>query len=200
MLNIDSTSSELSAIQHQFGSDIFQLAPSPKLASEPPWILLNAMERQAVRIDIFDSLDLSGVFRQIQYRVASDSDWNDLVFGRYFPAKGASTVKGLQQFPSASYYRQWLALMEGLDEEKAGSIRTLQQTWFGKLYWVPYPSSDRMWFTKRGGREWTMLPPGESRNCPRLAINPRFNGKNVAVVVGEQQADVRGPDSSAITY
>ncbi|KAG1817604.1 uncharacterized protein BJ212DRAFT_1299141 [Suillus subaureus] len=75
---VDSTSSNLSAIQHQFASDVFQLVPSPKLASEPPWILLNAVERQGARVDIFDSLDLGGVSSQIQYQITSNSDWNDL--------------------------------------------------------------------------------------------------------------------------
>ncbi|KAG1789698.1 uncharacterized protein HD556DRAFT_1190288, partial [Suillus plorans] len=158
----------------QFASDVFQLAPSPKSASEPPWILLNAVERQGTRVDVFDSLDLGGAFRQIQYRISSDGDWNSLVFGRYFPAKGALRVKDLQQFPSASYYRRWLSLMKRLDEQEADNIRNLHQTWFDGFYWVPHPSSDRMWFTKRGGREWTFLPPGEPRHCPRLALNPRF--------------------------
>ncbi|KAG2738365.1 hypothetical protein P692DRAFT_201731319 [Suillus brevipes Sb2] len=188
--NSEQRSAALAGVLHLFDM---------KLIQPQDWFVDVALEiRQEGHVLQWLTKDLSGLFRCIQFRIASDSEWNDLVFGRYFPAKGASTVKGLQQFPSASYYRQWLALMEKLDEEKATSTRTLQRTWFDKFYWVPYPSSDRMWFTKKGGREWTILPPGESGNCPRLAINPKFNSKSIAMVVGNRQADVVGQDSSTI--
>ncbi|KAG1766213.1 hypothetical protein EV702DRAFT_981012 [Suillus placidus] len=130
---------------------------------------------------------LSGIFSQVQYRIISDADWDNLVFRRYFPAKGASTAKALQQFPSASYYRQWQALMDGLDEDCAEIIRNRHLTqWFDKLYWVPHPDSDRMWSTKKGGKEWTMLPPGEPRNCPRIAVNSRFIGKDAAIILATE--------------
>lgn len=176
-------SSELPAIQHQFASDIFQLAPSPKLASISHWVLLNPAQRLRTKVEIFHSLDLSGIFRQVQYRVINDADWDNLVFQRYFPAKGASTAKALQQFPSASYYRQWQALMDGLDEDRAEIIQNRLRQWFNNLYWVPHPGSDRMWTTKKGGKEWTMLPPGEPGNCPRIAVNPRFIGKDTDIVL-----------------
>ncbi|KAG1854263.1 hypothetical protein F4604DRAFT_1514489, partial [Suillus subluteus] len=165
----------LSAIQRQFASDIFQLAPSPKLALNSPWILLDQEQRKHIKVDVFRSLDLSGIFSQVQYQIVSHADWDNLVFKRYFPAKGASTAKALQQFPSASYYRQWKALMDGNDKDEAEIIQNHRlMPWFEKLYWVPHPASDRMWSTKKGGKEWIMLPPGEPRNCPRLAVNPRF--------------------------
>lgn len=176
-------SSELPAIQHQFASDIFQLAPSPKLASISHWVLLNPAQRLRAKVEIFHSLDLSGIFCQVQYRVINDADWDNLVFQRYFPAKGASTAKALQQFPSASYYRQWQALMDGLDEDRAEIIQNRLRQWFNNLYWVPHPGSDRMWTTKKGGKEWTMLPPGEPGNCPRIAVNPRFIGKDTDIVL-----------------
>ncbi|KAG1719121.1 hypothetical protein EDB19DRAFT_1648748 [Suillus lakei] len=149
------------------------------------WVVDVALEIQHEgHVDIFHSLDLSHLFRQIQYRVINDTDWNNVVFRRYFPAKGASTAKALQQFPSAMYYRQWQALMDRLDEDDAKIIQNYHLTqWFDKLYWVPHPESDRMWSTKKGGKEWIMLPPGEQKNCPRIAINPRFNGKEGAVVL-----------------
>ncbi|KAG1772226.1 hypothetical protein EV702DRAFT_976795 [Suillus placidus] len=179
-------STQLSAIQNQFASDIFQLAPSPRLTSNSPWVLLDPGQRIRVKIDIFHSLDLSGIFNQVQYRVVSDDDWNNLVFQRYFPAKGTLMAKALQQFPSASYYRQWQALMDGLDEDNAEIIQNhcLMQ-WFDKLYWVPHPGSDRMWSTKKGGKEWVVLPPGGQGNCPRLAVNPRFHGKDTPWLVEE---------------
>ncbi|KAG1838806.1 hypothetical protein DFJ58DRAFT_668161 [Suillus subalutaceus] len=118
-------------------------------------------------------------FNQVQYRVISEADWNNLVFQRYFPAKGTTAVKALQHFPSASYYRQWQALMARLDEDKATMVQNNQlMQWFNKLYWVPHPESDRMWSTKTGGKEWIPLPFGECGNCPRIAVNPRFHGKD----------------------
>ncbi|KAG1851045.1 hypothetical protein DFJ58DRAFT_661761 [Suillus subalutaceus] len=120
----------------------------------------------------------------LQYQIVSHADWDNLVFKRYFPAKGALTAKALQQFPSASYYRQWKALMDGNDKDEAEIIQNHRlMPWFEKLYWVPHPASDRMWSTKKGGKEWIMLPPGEPRNCPRLAVNPRFIGQDAAVVL-----------------
>ncbi|KAG2063845.1 hypothetical protein BDR04DRAFT_946587, partial [Suillus decipiens] len=165
---------ELSAIQRQFATDIFQLAPSPKLALNPSWVMLNPAQRMQAKVDIFHSLDLSHIFSQVQYRITSDADWDNLVFRRYFPAKGASTAKALQQFPSASYYRQWKALRDRLDENHAEIIQNHLKQWFDQLSWVPHPESDRMWSTKKGGKGWIMLPPGEPRHCPRIAVNPRF--------------------------
>lgn len=173
-------SNELSAIQRQFASDIFQLAPSPKLAPNSPWVLLDPAQRIHAKVDIFYSLDLHSVFSQVQYRFVSDHNWNNVVFRRYFPAKGTSMSKALQQFPSASYYRRWRALMDWLDEDDAKIIQNHHLTqWFDNLYWVPHPDSDRMWSTKKGSsRKWTILPPGERRHCHRIAINPKLNGKD----------------------
>lgn len=179
-------SRELSAIQHQFASDIFQLAPSPKLASNSPWVLLDPGQRMRTKIDIFHSLDLRCIFSQIQYRIIDDANWQKLVFERYFPPKGGPVAKAPQHFPSASYYRQWKTLVDGLDKDHAEIIHNhLLTQWFHQLYWVPHPESDRMWSTKKGGKEWIMLPPGEPRHCPRIAINARFMGKDMtAVLVG----------------
>ncbi|KAG1762127.1 hypothetical protein EDD22DRAFT_778777 [Suillus occidentalis] len=179
-----SSDSELSAIQRQFASDIFQLAPFPKLAPSSPWILLDPAQRRHTKIDIFHSLDFSGIFSQIQYRVVFKDDWDNIIFKRYFPEKEAVTAKALQQFPSASYYRQWQALMDRLDEDTAKVTRDhLLTQWFKKLCWVPHPDSDRMWSTRKGNKEWIMLPPGEQRNCPRIAINSRFDDQGAKVVL-----------------
>ncbi|KAG2097998.1 uncharacterized protein F5147DRAFT_583311 [Suillus discolor] len=123
---------------------------------------------------------------RLQYRVISDGDWNDLVFKRYFPPKGIpSTTKSLQHFPSASYYRQWQSLLDQLDEDESEIIQNHHlMPWFNKLYWVPHPEGDRMWSTKKGGKEWIMLPPGGLGGCPRIAVNTRFYGKDVPRLVG----------------
>jgi hypothetical protein len=187
-----SITSELSAIKRQFASDIFQLAPAPKAALKQPWILLDSTQRERVKIDIFQSLNVGQVFGQAQYRVMSDTEWSDSIFGRYFPAKGASTANALQHFPFASYYRKWLALMKRLNEEDAEIFRKLVLTWFSKLNWLPHPESDRMWSTRKGGRGWSMLPSGDPQNCPRLAVNPRFHGNNMTLLLGVENCEADG--------
>ncbi|KAG1793283.1 uncharacterized protein HD556DRAFT_1238088 [Suillus plorans] len=151
------------------------------------WVVDIGLEIQHEgHIDIFHSLDLHCIFSQIQYRIIDDADWHNLVFERYFPPKGGPVANALQHFPSASYYRQWQTLMDGLDKDHAEIIQNHHLQWFHQLYWVPHPESDRMWSTRKGGKGWIMLPPGEPRHCPRIAINPRFIGKDmtVALVVG----------------
>ncbi|KAG2062944.1 hypothetical protein BDR04DRAFT_983094, partial [Suillus decipiens] len=145
-------------IQHQFASDIFQLAPSPRLAPNSPWILLDSAQRMQAKVDILQSLDLSLIFRQVQYQFISKDNWSNALFKLYFPAKGTPIPKALQQFPSASYYRQWKALMDRLDEDNAKIIQNNNLQWFDKLLWVPHAESDRMWSTKKGSKKWMMLP------------------------------------------
>lgn len=172
------TTSRLSDIKRCFASDIFQLAPNPKSDLEQPWILLDPTQKEQIKIYIFRSQDISQVFSQAQYRIMSGTDWKDMVFRRYFPAKGATMVKALQHFPSASYYMLWEALMNRLDEDKAKITRDHILNWFDTLRWVPHPESDRMWSTREAtGRNWVRVPPGPAQNCPRLALNPRFGGE-----------------------
>ncbi|KAG2062928.1 hypothetical protein BDR04DRAFT_1123605 [Suillus decipiens] len=84
-------------------------------------------------------------------------------------AKGASTAK---------------ALIDGFDEDDTEAIWNHQlMGQFHQLYWVPHPESNHMWSTRTGGKEWIMSPPGEQRNCPCIAINPKFMGKDAAVVL-----------------
>jgi len=172
------TTSRLSDIKRCFASDIFQLAPNPKSNLERPWVLLDSTQKEQTKIHIFQSQDISRVFSQAQYRIMSGTDWNDLVFRRYFPVKGATMAKALQHFPFASYYMLWEALMNRLDEGKAKITRDHVLNWFDTLHWVPHPESDRMWSTREAtGRSWVRVPPGPAQNCPRLAFNPRFGGE-----------------------
>jgi hypothetical protein len=192
------TALELSKIRRQFAADVFQLSPLPKgstAASVPDdhWLLLNASERTSAKIDIFQSQDISKIFRFAQYRVLDDDDWRELVFSRYFPKKGAPKAQKKQHFPSAIYYRLWEALMEKLDDDQAGVVQAEIYAWFDALLWVPLPEVDRMWSTKKwkDGSRFNMAPKGfsEAQNCPRLAVNPRVSG-SVALYIPEGGMDV----------
>lgn len=164
----------LSPIQRQFPSDIFQLAPKSKAGGS--FVKLNQTQRMSVTADIFRSLDFSQIFHQVQYQVMTPKEWYTLVFARYFPAKGTVQRKALQNFPSATYYQEWTALMDRLDEGQATTYREAAFDWFGGLCWIPHPAVDRMWGTRKDqskNKTWVMVPEGEPQACPRLAINSK---------------------------
>jgi hypothetical protein len=74
----------------------------------------------------------------------------------------------------AAYDQKWENMMkEAADENSASAIRETVGIWFGKLLWLPFPESDRMWSTKKAsGIQWQMVPQGAAKGlCPRVAIN-----------------------------
>lgn len=159
-------------IMHRFPADIFEHVPKRKTGDQIPWILPDMTSKHLSNIGLFKTFDLSGIFRMAQYKFVND--WEKL-FDRYFPPKGTRPKAGLQHFPQAKYYQAWTALLEGIDILHAEKLWGFFFIWFQKLWWVPFPGSDRMWDVKeiRPTRqfEWYMVPPGELQGCPRLAIN-----------------------------
>lgn len=168
----------LTAIIRQFPSDILQLAPIPKAASVPPWMILNLDARTRAKVDVFQSLDFSQTFSQAQCRIVDGDVWHNIIFKRYFPPQGSVQTKALQHFPVtvARYYRSWMNVMNEVDANAAEEIRKEAFNWFDKLHWIPFPESDRMWSTKKTTpRTWMMIPNGRAaENCPRIAINAKF--------------------------
>jgi hypothetical protein len=166
--------SGLSDLLLQLPSDILQLVPKPKSAAEESWFLLHKAEVARAKIDIFQSLNILRVFRRAQCTVLDSADWKTIVLGRYFPRKNVQHPKSLQHFPVAAYDQKWENMMkEAADENSASAIRETVGIWFGKLLWLPFPESDRMWSTKKAsGIQWQMVPQGAAEGlCPRVAIN-----------------------------
>jgi hypothetical protein len=144
--------------------------------------------KQLTSIGLFQSTNFSSIFRQAQYKCVNNETWENLVFDRYFPRKGEAYREGLQGFPVARYYRGWSHLLGRVNIQRAEKIRGFVLNWFCKLWWLPFPESDRMWSTKetqltrKSG--WIMVPSGQPQKCPRLAINQ-------AALRSEEEEDVR---------
>jgi hypothetical protein len=155
---------------------VFQVAPNRKCHTSGSWILLDDKARCAVTLDIFKSLDLSTIFDQIQYRIVDQDVWKKVIFPRYFPAKGQKAPKKLQNFPAATYYRNWVDLMNRLSVEDATLVRRKMFKKFDELHWVPYAASDRMWSTtSMTSRGWVRQPAVKPQPCPQLAIYEKWH-------------------------
>jgi hypothetical protein len=184
-------------IFRQFPYDVFQVAPNRKSHKTGSWILLDDTARSGVRIDVFKTLDLSLIFDEVQYRIVDQNVWKDVVFARYFPAKGQKPPKALQNFPAATYYKDWIDLMNRLSTNDANLVRRTMFRKFDELHWVPYPASDRMWATKSmTTRGWIRLPPGKPQACPQLAINDKWRRGRPVVVKERREEQDTGVDSA----
>jgi hypothetical protein len=168
----------LSDILHQFPTDIFQLAPTPRSDEDGQWTLLDPLDKACAKIDIFQSLCVGRFFSQAQCRLMTATEWKEKVFPRYFPHKGVQ-LGNTRHFPSAAYYMQWIALLDRTEDESVETIRDIVFTWFNGLLWLPNPTSDCMWENKlRAHGEWFMIPrDAPSRKCPHLAINVESSSK-----------------------
>jgi len=136
---------------------------------------MDADARADVMIGIFKTLDLSAIFKKVQYCIVEWRVWKDVIFAQYFPEKGKQRPRGLQNFPAATYYCDWIDLMNRLKVDDARLVHHEVFKKFNKLHWVPYTGSDRMWLTKvmmTGG--WQMMPAGQQQACPHIAINEKW--------------------------
>lgn len=165
----------LAALLHQFPADIFELVPKPKAGDA--WILPHLRLQQLASIGLFKSFDFGLIFRTVQFKIVDNNTWEEIIFDRYFPQKGQVREEGLQSFPRALYFQAWNSLLERVDEPRSQVIRNHVLEWFRTLWWLPFPESDRMWLAKRTPSTrsgWVMVPPGENRICPRLAVNRAY--------------------------
>jgi hypothetical protein len=179
-------------IWSQFPYDIFGKGPNKRASTANSHIALQCHDADNITTDIFKTFDLSGVFTQVHAKTVESAFWEGILFDRYFPDKGTSAKPPgkLQKFPYMKYYMQWADVTSHLSKRHANLIRNAMRIEFQRLYWLPFPQSDRLWATKiPSGAGWKVYPQGTKISlCPQIAINLRWTKKGKIVIVPRAQS------------
>jgi len=179
----------VSKIWAQVPYDIFAKAANGKKQADPPHLIMSNAARSKVTWDAFHTTDLSAIFEKAQIRMTPPQFWQENLFARYFPPKGAKPKERgkLQNFPYMTYYQKWVKLMGDLSEDDAKVVRAAVWKRFKKVKWLPHADTDRMWVTKNGqhDKRFTMYPKGaDFTTCPQLAVNTQvLNGEEIVMGV-----------------
>jgi hypothetical protein len=172
----DSADVAINRIWAQLPYDMISMGPNKKSNRDGSHVLLGAGDASKATMDIFRTLDMSRIFRQIQARLCDDATW-EVIFSRYFPAKSFPTPErgGMQGFPYMKFWQSWRTLTSRLSHADTETIRTALRGKWKTLKWIPHATSDRAWETKQAkGRAFVRVPTNSTGPCPQIAINPRF--------------------------
>ncbi|KAG8221814.1 hypothetical protein J3R82DRAFT_2152, partial [Butyriboletus roseoflavus] len=163
-------SMRIKKILEQFFYDIIQQAPNRKSAQDGSWTNIPVdMRLQEGTEQLYRSLALP--FFAAQYIICDSEIWK-LHFDRFFPTKCPTRIG--QNFGQATYYSQWMELVNRLSPNSLARVRQTIKVKFDTLLWVPYTHSDKMWCTSANhGRSWSMLPKGAKHQGPQIAMNPK---------------------------
>ncbi|CAL1698688.1 unnamed protein product [Somion occarium] len=162
----------LQGIWRQFPADVLSKAPNPKNGNLPGYLRMTAENRLHATTAIFKSNNLTNVIAPVQVKLCDAEFWDVTLFNRYFPPKGAQLPRTLQNFRQCVYFKEWLNLMDKLNERNAGIVRDRVQREFHKLLWLPYGGSDRMWQTRLDSKFRQFPADGERVPCPQIGLNP----------------------------
>jgi len=167
----------LDKIWQQYASDILQKVGNPRnrnlaVASYSPLAQYN---RQQLSIDDINTLDLDQLFTQIQWRRASQEEW-DKSFSILFPAKGFQPGHSMKHLTGCAYYNNYLELINQLSEEDATQICDALSAKSRTLAWVPAAISDRCWDYRTTDQSF-MAIPRKNDGGPRIYVNPWIGGQ-----------------------
>jgi hypothetical protein len=187
----------LNDILRQFPYDIFSKGPNHKSSSSGSYLIMQKRDIETSTVDIFKSLDLSGIFETVQVRRVTPKFWDETLFKRFFPDKNvkAKPRGKLQGFPYLTYYTTWISVINRLNTQQVNIVRDSLLKEFSSLHWVPHAQTDRLWATSvMPSAEWTTYPENATgKPAPQLAINPRF-ARLIDVVVGTRQRQETGEE------
>ena len=92
------------------------------------------------------------------------------LFHRFFPTVD-DWSKRKTHFPSCLYFLQWKLFMEKVpaNVQLAAKGKLLER--FRTLWWIPAADGERMWNTKRGSGQYSLLPPDSIVPSPQIVVN-----------------------------
>jgi hypothetical protein len=175
--DITMVGASLDKIWQQYASDILQKVGNPRnrnLAAAS-YSHLPQYNRQQLSINDINTLDLDHLFAQIQWRRASEKEW-EKSFNILFPARGYQPGPSMKHLTSCTYYNNYLTLIQQLSEEDALEIRSALSTKSRTLAWVPAAMSDRCWDYRSNDKSFNAIPR-KDEGGPRIYINPWIGGQ-----------------------
>lgn len=154
----------------QFFYDLIQQAPNHKAAKDGSWTNIPvSMRLEEGTEELYKSLALP--FFAAQYTFCDSETWKKH-FDRFFPLKMPTRIG--QNFGQASYYIQWLELVNTLSIQSVARVRQTIKVKYDTLLWVPATQYDRIWGTSANyTRGWHMLPRDQRPCGPQIALNPK---------------------------
>lgn len=180
---ITNASQLLTDIFYQFPSCIIQklgntkYIPGVEQSHLENYCPLEHSERQKITVAEMETLDLSGLFYQVQWKRSSHIAWRN-AFSAMFPAKGHNVPYSAQHYNNLLYYRTWMRLMDELTQQQSEAARAEMWDKIRKLPWLPNATNTRLWSYHR------TPPRGEGFNSipiagyggPQILINPDTAG------------------------
>lgn len=182
----------LETIWQQYASDIMQKVGNPRNRNlaVTSYSHLAQYNRQQLSIDDINTLDLNELFAQIQWRRASEEDW-EKSFNILFPPKGYTPGYTMKHLPTCNYYNTYLELINQVEDADAVDIRGALSAKSRTLAWIPAAISDRCWDYRTNDRSFISIPR-KNEGGPRIYINPCIGGQpNLADHVEEDRIALR---------
>jgi hypothetical protein len=137
-------------------------------------VLLDQSLRGEQTLELFQSLDLRGVFDKARVLYMDQRQWQQQ-FDRYFPRKGWVQPVTLMHFPGLRYFNKWNNfLANNLNVLHAEQVRKEVKKVFDTLLWVPAAESDRLWTTRArpiGCKKAFAVPPNLQGPAVQIAVN-----------------------------
>jgi hypothetical protein len=166
--------SKLSKIWRQFLVDLAAKAPNRKGATFDSYCRLDADQRSMIDDKVHQNSKLSDYWVDCQWKFSTKSEW-DVSFNRLWPQKGTILYGNAQNYPTTTYYVQWVTLTNDSDLPTVNAMRSALKKKFDTLYWMPHAQTDRIWHTKylKGFRRFDAYE--EFQAAPRILINPKVD-------------------------
>lgn len=167
----------LDKIWQQYASDIIQKVGNPRDRHLPvaSYSHLAQYNRQQLSMDDINTLDLDAIFTQIQWRRASEEEW-DKSFNVLFPPRGYEPGPSMKHLRTCAYYNNYVDLVNQVTEESALEIRDALSVKSRTLAWVPAALSDRCWDYRKNDESFSAMPRRDLGG-PRIYINPWIGGQ-----------------------
>lgn len=159
----------------QFLLDVTSKAPNGKYAHSPSHCILNEEQRSIVTEETYKNSIFSSYFRDCQWKIARDSDWERTFTNIFPPISSPQRAGNTQNYGSTQYFLQWAVIKGRADEDTCSRIWGELKARSDTLYWKPYAQRDRLWYTKFDARFTKSSGIDRKEPSPQVLINLRTN-------------------------
>jgi hypothetical protein len=158
----------MSKLWQQFLSDIAQKAPNINGRAHLSYFKLTQLEREGISEAIFRGIQLSSIWRAVQWKAASEAEW-DSAFNNLYPPSGHIISNKVQNYTKCTYYREWKRIVAEAPKETVDAMRKALRRRLFSLQWIPHACTDKLWSTgKKKG--FSIFPEDGTSAAPRILL------------------------------
>lgn len=167
----------LSTLWRQFLVDIAMKSPNKTGSSS--YLNISDDEKLRARDALYQNRNLGQLFTVCYYKLDQHGGWNS-IFDHFFPKRGYSRKRRVQNYPSCRYWLSWLEDYLNNSNIPTTTINLMRKHLkkkFNRLYWLPYAQSDRIWSVKvQKSRDFLRSPRLQAgASAPWILINWRVH-------------------------